>query len=320
MKHACYGGTAALRTAASWVASGVRPGKKALVISADLSRPPHSGSLRLDQAVSTHSPEYILGGGAVAAIVGDEPAVLELELERAGYWTQEIADTFRPTSRDEEGDQIASLCAYLDALDGAYDHFEAVVGSIDYDAFFKKHIYHVPFPGMAREAHLALMGRSGLDKAALQQSFARKVESSLQLREADRDLVRSVDLHLPPRAAARRRGGRRRGSDLPLRLRIGLPGRALQRRRRPRGARARPRSRRRRAPRRAVPPLGRAVRPQREGARRDRRPPRFHPGSRGDGDLYEETYAGRGLLVLDRISGFRRESHGAEERAPRRTW
>jgi 3-hydroxy-3-methylglutaryl CoA synthase len=159
VKHACYGGTAALRTAASWVASGVRPGKKALVISTDLSRPPHSGRVHIEQSVGTHSPEFILGGCAIAAIVGDEPAVLELELDRAGYWTQEIADTFRPTSRDEEGDQIESLCSYLDALDGAYDHFESVVGEIDYDASFSRHIYHVPFPGMAREAHAAVRRR-----------------------------------------------------------------------------------------------------------------------------------------------------------------
>lgn len=180
VKHACYGGTAALRTAANWVASGVRPGKKALVISTDLSRPPHSGRVHLEQSVAAHSPEFILGGCAIAAVVSDDPAVLELELDRAGYWTQEIADTFRPTSRDEEGDQIESLCSYLDALEGAYDHFEEVAGETEYDTAFARHIYHVPFPGMAREAHSALMSRRGLSRAAIQDNFAAKVDGGLR--------------------------------------------------------------------------------------------------------------------------------------------
>ncbi|AKT38858.1 hydroxymethylglutaryl-CoA synthase family protein [Chondromyces crocatus] len=179
VKHACYGGTAALKTAATWVASQVRPGKKALVISTDLSRSPQSGELRLQHVTADHSPEFILGGCAVAAIVGEEPAVLELELGREGYWTREIADTFRPTSTAEEADQLESLYSYLDALDGAFEHFEQLAGPIDYDALFKKHIYHVPFPGMALQAHASMMGRFGKSKADAQASFERKVAQSL---------------------------------------------------------------------------------------------------------------------------------------------
>ncbi|WP_437786866.1 hydroxymethylglutaryl-CoA synthase family protein [Sorangium sp. So ce1097] len=179
VKHACYGGTAALKTAASFIASGARPGKKALVISADLSRPAQAAGGHLAQAVANHSPELILGGCAIAAIVSADPGVLELDLDRAGYWTRDVADTFRPTSTAEEGDQMESLYSYLDALDGAYDHYEALVGSIDYDAAFKKHIYHVPFPGMALQAHMALMGRFITDKAALRASFDRKVAEGL---------------------------------------------------------------------------------------------------------------------------------------------
>ncbi len=307
VKHACYGGTAALRTAASWVASGVRPGKKALVISADLSRPPHSGSVRLDQAVSAHSPEFILGGCAVAAIVGDEPAVLELELDRAGYWTTEIADTFRPTSRDEEGNQIESLCSYLDALDGAYDHFEAVVGSVDYDTFFKKHIYHVPFPGMAREAHQALMGRFGADKAALQQSFARKVEDGLRFAKqigtsygASTFICLLGLLH----GGAEVEAGDRisvfaYGSGCQGELYSALIGPEARARVRAQGVGEHLGAR---------VPISVAQYDRNERGRDeivDRRD--FTPDRGAMGGLYEEAYEGRGLLVLKQISGFRRE-------------
>ena len=91
----------------------------------------------------------------------------------------EITDSWRPTARAECGDQLKSLYSYLDALDGAYDHYEEVAGPIDYDAAFKKHIYHAPFPGMALQAHLSLLGRLGLDKAAATASFREKVEGGL---------------------------------------------------------------------------------------------------------------------------------------------
>lgn len=181
VKHACYGGTGALKLAASWVASGVRPGKKALVIATDVSRN------------FVGAPwEYIGGGGAVALLVGRDPQVLEIDLERAGYWTHEIADTFRPTATAEVMNDQTSLYAYLDALEGAYDHYlEQVAGAdaapdadpdelFDYDAAFKKHIYHAPFPGMTRLAHRTLLGRRGVtDKAATEASFRSKVEAGL---------------------------------------------------------------------------------------------------------------------------------------------
>ena len=149
-KHACYGGTAALMTAAHWVASGVRPGKKALVITTDQSRA-HLGK----------PWEYVLGAGASAMIVSDQPDVLALNLTQHGYWTTEIADTFRPSPAHEEGNVHESLYAYLDALEGAYAHFESQVGEIDYRTWFKRNIYHVPFGGMTFQAHRTLLKRSG---------------------------------------------------------------------------------------------------------------------------------------------------------------
>ena len=64
----------------------------------------------------------------VAMLISDQPDVMELELDRCGFWTNEIFDTYRPTSRHEVGHADTSLFGYLDALDGAYDDFIANVG------------------------------------------------------------------------------------------------------------------------------------------------------------------------------------------------
>lgn len=169
VKHACYGATGALKMAASWVAAGIRPGKKALVISTDFSRS-HLNS----------QAEYICGGCAVAMLVSAEPEILELPLERSGYWTTEISDTFRPTSKAEVGNNEISLYSYLDALEGAYYHYEEIVGEVDYEHDFKKHIYHAPFPAMTFQAHRSMLSMfKAVSKKAAKENFQQRVEESL---------------------------------------------------------------------------------------------------------------------------------------------
>jgi hydroxymethylglutaryl-CoA synthase len=167
-KHACYGGTSALMTAAHWVASGVAPGKKALVVATDQSR------INLGEKY-----EFVMGAGAAALLVSDEPAIAELELETNGYWTKEVGDTFRPTSTAEAGNTDESLYCYLEGLEGSYAHFKDKNG-FDYDAVFGQHVYHVPFSAMAKRAHRAILRREyGSHRAEAEASFEHKVLSSL---------------------------------------------------------------------------------------------------------------------------------------------
>jgi hydroxymethylglutaryl-CoA synthase len=170
-KHACYGGTSGLMMAAHWVASGAAPGAKALVVTSDQSR------MHLGQPW-----EYVLGAAATAMVVGDDPQVLELELDKTGYWTNEIFDTYRPTAAKEVGHADTSLYGYLEALEAAYDHFLTRVGPIDYDAYFKKHIYHVPFGGMTFRAHRALLRRwqGDMGVKAAREHFERKSKPALR--------------------------------------------------------------------------------------------------------------------------------------------
>ncbi len=169
-KQACYGGTGALMLAAHWLASEIEPDAKVLVIATDQSR------------CHLHKPyEYVMGAGAVALLVSHEPRVLELELERNGYFTAEVSDTFRPTSRVETGNGEASLYCYLDALEGALAHYLSKSGPIELDDYFKKLIYHVPFGGITFQAHRTLVRRwKRLKKSEALAHFAERSQPALR--------------------------------------------------------------------------------------------------------------------------------------------
>jgi hydroxymethylglutaryl-CoA synthase len=173
VKHACYGATAALKMALAWVRSNGENGstKRALIISTDLTRPRLADNL-----------DFIGGGSAIAMLVSANPQILEIDCHHAGYWSCEIADTFRPTARDEIADNQSSVYSYLDALEGALDHFETTIGTPVDEHLFKKHIYHAPFPGMTLQAHRCLLGRCGMtDAATVRQDFNAKVLQGLHV-------------------------------------------------------------------------------------------------------------------------------------------
>jgi hydroxymethylglutaryl-CoA synthase len=165
-KQACYGATSALMMAAHWLMAGTSPGAKALVIATDQSR------------MNIYEPyEYVNGAGAVAMLVSLEPRVLELELSTAGYWSVEAADTFRPTSMVEMGNGEQSLYCYLDALEGAFEHYRRKSGEAfsDLDSHFQKHLYHVPFGGITFQAHRTLLRHwKRMKKSEAWEHFARK--------------------------------------------------------------------------------------------------------------------------------------------------
>src|SRR6185503_3261900 len=89
LKHACYGGTAALMSAADWVrASHGRP-RRALVIAADIAR------YELGSA-----GEPTQGAGAVAMLVGPPPHAFVLG-EESGTHADNVYDFWRPLDRRE---------------------------------------------------------------------------------------------------------------------------------------------------------------------------------------------------------------------------
>ena len=171
LKHACYGGTAAVQMAVSWLASGMSRDAKALVISTDQSR------MHLNRP-----HEFVAGAAAAAVLVSQHPRMLEVELGKSGYWTSEVWDLTRPTLRVECGDTELSLLTYLDALDGAFAHYQARCdGPIDFDSYFHRNVYHSPFGGMTFLAHKTLASATlGLPAAQARAHFERKTQPSLR--------------------------------------------------------------------------------------------------------------------------------------------
>lgn len=170
VKHACYGATASLQLAASWIASGVARGEKVLVINTDQSR------IHLGQPW-----EFVLGAGAVAVLVSDEPRVLELELGRCGVYTNEVSDLTRPTPHVETGNSETSLLSYLEAVEAAYDDYvRRFPEAADFDGYFQRNVYHLPFGGMGYLAHKALLRKVDVvGKKETQAHFAKKTLPSL---------------------------------------------------------------------------------------------------------------------------------------------
>ena len=167
LKHACYSGTGGVKLAAHFVQA---TGKKALVINTDRSRM-HFGK----------PYEFVMGANAAAVLVSNNPRILELEMDKYGLFSHEVDDLTRPTSRVETGNSETSLFSYMESLHGALENYVARLGEeIDYDAFFKKNIYHIPFGGITINAHrTALRVFGSVSKSAAREHWEQKTLPSL---------------------------------------------------------------------------------------------------------------------------------------------
>jgi 3-hydroxy-3-methylglutaryl CoA synthase len=157
IKHACYGSTMALRLACDWVRE--HRTEKALVISTDICRP-HDGT----------AAELTAGVGAVAMVVCAEPRVLDID-PASGCAAQEVWDVARPTRTREHQDPILSICAYLDALEGAWNDLASSTQLPLKDLRYI--LYHCPLISLVRQAHMMLTGSP--------RDFQERVEPTLGL-------------------------------------------------------------------------------------------------------------------------------------------
>lgn len=170
IKGACYSGTAALKMATSWLASGMaKPGQKALVITTDQS------------LNALHLPwEYVGGAAAVAMLISCEAHFLTFESEKFGIYAREVSDVIRPLPWIETGNSEDSLFSYMEGLTGAYDDYVENVGTIRFERYFDYNIYHVPFSGISFRAHKQLMClNEDHSKEEVLASFREKTQPSL---------------------------------------------------------------------------------------------------------------------------------------------
>jgi 3-hydroxy-3-methylglutaryl CoA synthase len=126
--------------------------------------------------------EFVLGGVATAFIVSETPKIIEYELEKKGTWTTDVYDTFRPSARDEVGNNEVSLYTYMDAIEGAYtDYLANIDETINFESYFRNVIYHTPFPGMSFQAHRTLSNiTERKSKNEIRESFQERVFPSLR--------------------------------------------------------------------------------------------------------------------------------------------
>ncbi|GAA3452364.1 hydroxymethylglutaryl-CoA synthase family protein [Dactylosporangium matsuzakiense] len=146
VKHACYGGTAALQSAAAIIGASPVPGARALVIAAD------SASV----AARNTYWEPSQGAGAVAMLVGRDAEILALDPGANGYHSFEVMDTLRPRPDLEAGDSDLSLMSYMECLEHSFAAYRERVGAADLLDTFDHLVFHTPFAGMVKSAYRRL--------------------------------------------------------------------------------------------------------------------------------------------------------------------
>jgi len=165
VKHACYGGTAALQAAAGIVSSSAVPGARALVVATDAPTMAGRGTYL----------EPSGGTGAVAMLVGDRAGVLELDAGASGYHSYEVMDTLRPSVEADVVDPDLSLLSYMHCLERSYEAYRERVASADIVDTFDYLAFHTPFGGMVRGAHRMLLRRQ-------RRASAREVDDDFEAR------------------------------------------------------------------------------------------------------------------------------------------
>lgn len=170
VKHACYGGTAALQSAAGIVSASPVSSARALVIAADAPSKAARGTYW----------EPSEGAGAVAMIVGREPRVLDIDVGASGFHTYEVMDTARPSTDSDLVDSDLSLMAYLSCVQACYEHYRDRVPSADVLETFDYLAFHTPFAGMVKGAHRTLLrSQLRLSAESVEDDFAQRVTPSL---------------------------------------------------------------------------------------------------------------------------------------------
>jgi hydroxymethylglutaryl-CoA synthase len=172
IKNACYATTCAVQTALQWIRSGAAPGKKALIVSSDIS-----------YNTAGREGEEIPGIGAVAILVSNNPVILEFEHGKNGYYSFECTDYARPTSTFDIINGQESLYAYVECLEGAWEHYKSRIGDIDFNSYFKRLVYHTPFAGLVKLGHGRLLKDMypGIRKKEIAGNFAERVLPSLEI-------------------------------------------------------------------------------------------------------------------------------------------
>ena len=167
VKHACYGGTLALRQAIEWRRSGAARGRAALVIAADVA------------LYALQDPgEPTQGAGAVAFIVADDQ-VARVELETAAF-SEPAFDFWRPVGEDfPRVDGKFSLDCYKKAAFECLQQWAGDGAPREALERLDAACFHVPFPKMVQKSVRHLGETLGEPSEWADDYFARKIAPSM---------------------------------------------------------------------------------------------------------------------------------------------
>ncbi|MFP2957521.1 hydroxymethylglutaryl-CoA synthase family protein [Myxococcus sp. 1LA] len=170
VKQACYAATGALQLALGYIASGVSPGAKALVIATDVTLVDESGVYS----------EPAMGTGGVAVLLGDAPRVMKMDLGAFGNYSYDVFDTARPSPEIDIGDVDRSLFTYLDCLKHSFAAYGRRVDGVDFVSTFDYLAMHTPFAGLVKAGHRKMMRElTGCEAEDIEADFLRRVKPSL---------------------------------------------------------------------------------------------------------------------------------------------
>ncbi len=167
VKHACYGGTLALRQACEWRMSGAARDKAALVVAADIA---------LYEQGDPGEPTQ--GAGAVAFVV-DRPEIATVGLD-SHSWSEPAFDFYRPVGESyPRVDGKLSLECYKKAAVECFNALAEDRNPAEVMERFSAICFHVPFPKMVRKAFHLVGEVAGWSAERIQQLYSEKVEPSM---------------------------------------------------------------------------------------------------------------------------------------------
>ena len=167
VKHACYGGTLALRQALEWKLSGAARGQAALVIATDVA------------LYALGDPgEPTQGAGAVAMIV-DEPRLAALD-PVSHPWSEPAFDFWRPVGESfPRVDGKFSLDCFKRAAEHCFGALAAGDAAEEVGSQFAAICFHVPFPKMVKKAFFHVAESLGWSEERATDLFERKIDRFL---------------------------------------------------------------------------------------------------------------------------------------------
>ena len=169
VKHACFGGTLALRQAVEWKLANNDKGRVALVIAAD------QGLYSF-----AHPGEPTQGSAAIAFIIDNNPTIAAIH-PISYAWSSPEYDFWRPIGElyPNVNGRLSMECYKLAVIECFRQLMQDKSDLTTVLEEFAYCCFHVPFPKMVQKAFTHLCTTNGIDQLASDQLYAKKIAPTM---------------------------------------------------------------------------------------------------------------------------------------------